>query len=71
MFKAGYFILLLELNPDRGASECHTSYLKNGNIRIEAAFKEALTGAVTCLLCMEYENCVRIDKIREVTTDFS
>jgi hypothetical protein len=71
MFIAGYYMLLFSLSPDRGASECHTSHLKNGNIRIEARFKDALPDALTCLLYMEYDNCVRIDKNRAVTTDFS
>jgi hypothetical protein len=71
MFIAGYFMLLFDLPPDRGASECHISHPTNGNIRIEARFKEALPDAVTCLLHMEYDNCVRIDKNRAVTTDFS
>jgi hypothetical protein len=71
MFIAGYFMLLFDLTPDSGASECHISYPKNGTIRIEAQFKEALPDAVTSLLYMKYDNCVRIDKNRAVTTDFS
>jgi hypothetical protein len=71
MFIAGYFMLLFDLSPDRDASECHTSHPTNGNIRIEARFKDALPDAGTCLLYMEYDNCVRIDKNRAVTTDFS
>jgi hypothetical protein len=71
MYIAGYFMLLFDLTPDRGASECHISHPTNGNIRIEARFKDALPDAVTCLLYMKYDNCVRIDKNRAVTTDFS
>jgi hypothetical protein len=71
MFIAGYFMLLFDLTPDRGASECNTSHPKNGNIRIEAQFKEALPDTITCLLYMEYDNCIRIAKNLAVTTDFS
>jgi hypothetical protein len=71
MFIAGYFMLLFDLTPDRGASECHTSHPTNGNIRIVAKFKEALPYAVTCLLYMDYDNCIRIDKNRAVTTNVS
>jgi hypothetical protein len=71
MFIAGYFMQPFDLTPNHGASECHTSHPKNDNIRIEACFKEVLPDAVTCLLYMEYDNCVRIDKNRAVTTDFS
>jgi hypothetical protein len=56
MFIAGYFMLIFYLSPDRGASECHTSHPKNGKIRIEVRFKDALPDAVTCLLYMEYDN---------------
>jgi hypothetical protein len=48
MFIAGFFMLLFDLTPDHGASECHTSHPTNGNIRIVAKFKEALPDAVTC-----------------------
>jgi hypothetical protein len=64
-------MLLFDLTLHRGASEFHTSHPKNGNIRIESKFKDALQNAVTCLLYMEYDNFVRIDKNRAVTTDFS
>jgi hypothetical protein len=59
------------LTPDHGASECHNSHTKNGNIMIEAEFLKPLPDAVTCLLYMEYDNCVSIDKNRAVTADFS
>jgi hypothetical protein len=71
MYIAGYFTLIFDLISDRGASECHTSHPKNGSIRIKGRFKEALPDAVTCSLYMEYDNFIRIDKNRAVTTDFS
>jgi hypothetical protein len=71
MFIAGFFMLLFDLTPDSVPSECHTSHPTTGNIRIEAKFKDALPDAITCLLYMEYDNCVRINKNRVVTSDFS
>jgi hypothetical protein len=71
VYIAGYFMSLFDLTPDPGALECHTSHPTNCNIRIEARFKDALPDTVTCLLYMEYDNCVRIDKNRAVSTDFS
>jgi hypothetical protein len=70
MHIAGYFMLLFDLTPDHGAAG-HTSHPDSGHIRIEAQFKKALPNAVTCLLYLEYDNCVRIDEKRIVTTDFS
>jgi hypothetical protein len=70
MYISGYFMLLFDLTPDMAASEGHTSPVEGGNIRIELTFKEALKEAITCLLYLEYDNSVRIDSLRTVTTDF-
>jgi hypothetical protein len=67
----GYFMLLFDLKPDRGTSECHTSHPESGHIRIEAELAKPLPDAVTYLLYLEYDNSVRIDKNPAVTTDFS
>jgi hypothetical protein len=71
MYIAGYFMLHFDLTPDEVAAEGHTSHSDSGHIRIDAQFKKALPDAVTCLLYREYDNCVRIDEKRTVTTDFS
>ena len=70
MYINGYFMFVFDLTPDLAASEGHTSPVEGGNIRIELAFKEALKEVVTCLLYLEYDNSVRIDSLRTVTTDF-
>jgi hypothetical protein len=70
MYINGYFMLLYDLTPDMAASEGHTSPVEGGNIRIELTFKEALKEAITCLLYLEYDNSVRIDSLRTVSTDF-
>ena len=49
VYLSGFFMLLFDLTPDRGASEGHTSHPDNGNIRIEFKFKKALPDAITCL----------------------
>jgi hypothetical protein len=70
MFIAGYFMLLFDLTPDRAASEGHISLSDQGNIRLELRFDRPLPEAITCLLYLEYDNCVRVDKLRTVSTDF-
>jgi hypothetical protein len=70
MYIAGYFMLLFDLTPDRGASEGHASQPESGNIRIEIKFANPLPDAVTCLLYLEYDNCIRKDSTRTVTTDY-
>ena len=66
----GYFILLFDLTPDRVASEGHTSHPDNGNIRVELKFSKPLPEAITCIFYVEYDNSVRVDASRTVTTDF-
>jgi hypothetical protein len=67
---SGYVMLLFDRTPFMATSEGHTSPVEGGNIRIELTFKEALKEAITCLLYLEYDNSVRIDSLRTVTTDF-
>jgi hypothetical protein len=70
MYITGYVMLLFDLTPDRGASEGHASHPDSGNIRIEIKFAIPLPDAVTCLLYLEYDNCIRVDSSRTVTTDY-
>jgi len=70
MYIKGFFMLLFDLTPDHGASEGHTSYPDNGNIRVELKFAKPLPEAITCIFYLEYDNSVRIDNSRTVSTDF-
>ena len=63
LFITGYFILLFELTPDQSASDGHTSLSENGNIRIELKFDTALATAITCLLYLEQDGNIQIDKL--------
>jgi hypothetical protein len=63
-------MLLFDLTPELAASEGHTSPVEVGNIRIELTFKEALKEEITCLLYLEYDNSVRVDFLKTITTDF-
>jgi len=70
MYKCGYFMLLFVLTPDRAASEGHTSHPDNGNIRVQLKFSKPLPEPITCIFYLEYDNSVRVDASRKVTTDF-
>jgi hypothetical protein len=70
MYINGYFMLLFDLTPDRAASEDHTSYPDNGNIRVELKFSKALPDPITCIFYLEFDNSVQIDYLRRVTKDF-
>jgi len=69
MFIAGYFVLLFDLTPDRADSEGHISLLDKCNIRVELQFEKPLSEAITCVLYLEYNNCVGIDQLRTVSAD--
>ena len=71
MYINGFFMLLYDLTPDMAASEGHTSSPASGDIRIDLKFGTALPEAITCLLYLEYDNSVRIDLARNVSTDFA
>jgi len=61
MYIAGYFMLLFDLTPNRGASEGHRSNPNNSNNKRELKFSKSLPGAITCLLYLEFNNSVRIE----------
>jgi len=63
-------MLLFDVTPDLTASEGHASPAESGTTRIEVTFKEALKKAITCFPHLEYDNSVRVNLYRTVTTDF-
>ena len=70
MYINGFFMLLFDLTPDLGASEGHASHPENGNMRIELKFNKALPESITCLLYLEFDNTILIDRLRIISTDF-
>ena len=70
LFIKGYFMLVFDLTPDRAASEGHYSNPENVHIRTDTKFDKALPDPVTCLLYLEHDNSVRVDLLRNVTTDY-
>ena len=64
MFMAWYFMLLFDLTPDSAASAGHNLLPYQGNIRVELQFDKTFSEAVTCLLYLENENCLRLDQMR-------
>ena len=63
-------MLLIDLKPDRNASEGHTSHPDSGNIRLELKFSKSLPEPITCIHYPEFDNSVRIDYARKFSTDF-
>lgn len=70
MFKSGYFMLAFDLTPDASSSESCMSLTNQGNLRLEARFAAALTSTITCLLYLEYDASLEIDKNRNIITNY-
>jgi hypothetical protein len=64
------FMIVYDLTPDMAASEGYASP-PSSDIRIDLKFAKGLSEAVICLLYLEYDNSIRIDLARNVSTDFS
>ena len=57
------------MTPDREADEEHISLPRQGNVRIEALFKNPVPENATCILYAEFPGHIKIDYSREVTVE--
>lgn len=70
-FNRGYALLAFDLTPDLSANETsHWNLLRNGNLRIEVGFSEALVESVNVIVYAELDNVIEIDRNRNVSVDF-
>jgi len=70
-FPYGNHLLAFDLTPDMSAGQSsHWNLVRNGNLRIEIGFKEALTETVNCVVYAELDNVIEVDRQRNVTMDF-
>jgi hypothetical protein len=67
MYKNGYFMLAFDLTADtsNNSAAC-TSLTEQGTIRMEARFAKPLSETINCMVHMEFDACVEIDKNRNV-----
>ncbi|XP_067941917.1 uncharacterized protein F54H12.2-like [Watersipora subatra] len=69
-FNQGYTLLAFDLTPDQDESGCY-HVLKKGSIRLELKFASALTEPVNIIVFAESDAAIKIDKNRQVLTNFS
>jgi len=70
-YKGGYNLLAFDLTPDLSANECsHWNLVRNGNLRIEIGFSQALTESVNIIVYAELDNVIEMDRNRNVLVDF-
>jgi len=58
------------LTPDLGDNE-HFNLAKQGSVRLDMKFGDALPNTVTVVAYAEFENVIEIDRSRNVVFDFS
>ena len=67
----GYCIAVFDLTPDLSAgSLTHWNLIKNGSVRLEVGFNEALAETTNCLVYGEFDSVIEIDKKRNVVVDY-
>lgn len=70
-YKKGYTLFAFDLTPDLSAHcPSHWNLIRNGSVRIEVGFHEALAHTVNCIVYAEYDNVLEIDASRQVIVDF-
>ena len=70
-FGRGYAIYCFDLTADLSAHQTHWNLQKQGCVRVEMRFKNALTEPINCIVYSEFSNLVEIDKSRNVVVDYS
>ncbi len=68
-YKTDSFLIAHDLTPDLSGIDSMSSLTHQGNIRVEARFDKALTSTITCLIFLEYDSTLEIDKNRNVILD--
>jgi hypothetical protein len=69
-YHKGFTYWVLDFSPDLGCAG-HLNLIKQGNLRIELRFKQALTESVTCVVLAEFDNILEIDNDRNVVYDYT
>ena len=65
-FVYGHTILAFDLTPDLSGNSSCKSLLDQGTLRIEARFDEAVTNTISCIVFLEYDALLEIDKNRNI-----
>ena len=69
-YDRGYTLYAFDLTPDLGDSE-HFNLAKQGSVRLDMKFGDALPNTVTVVAYAEFENVIEIDRSRNIVFDFS
>lgn len=68
----GYCLYAFDLSQDHSAhNNNHWNLVKQGSVRIEMKFSQALATSLNCILYAEYDNVMEIDSSRQVMIDYT
>jgi hypothetical protein len=70
-YARGYSLNCTDMTPDLSCHEGHWCLIKNGNLRLELRFKEALAETITVICFGEFSNLIEIDAHRNVILDYA
>ena len=70
-FKGGNALFAFDLTPDLGSCGENFELVKNGNLRLEVHFAQALPATVNAVIYAEFDNLLQIDKSRNVVFDYN
>uniref|UniRef100_T1IJA7 Uncharacterized protein n=1 Tax=Strigamia maritima TaxID=126957 RepID=T1IJA7_STRMM len=65
-FQGGYVLFAVDLTPDSSTSQSHLSLVKQGNVRIEIRFGQALAQTITVLVYAKYQTILEVDRARNI-----
>jgi hypothetical protein len=68
-FRKGLSIWAFDLTPDKEEGD-HVHLIKEGNLRIDMKFADALTATTTVSVYAEFDNVIEIDRARNIGKDF-
>lgn len=70
-YAKGYTLFAVDFTPDLEAHmKSHWSLVRQGSLRFELRFKEALGDPVTVITYAEFDNVIEIDQSRTVSADY-
>jgi len=68
-FVGGYALYAFDLTPDLCEGD-HFNLLKQGNVRVDMKFAQALENTINVIAFAEFENILEIDRSRNVIFDY-
>jgi len=67
---SGHTAFCFDLSPDHCSGD-HFELMKQGNLRVELHFRQALANTVNLIVYAEFQNVIEIDASRNVLYDYT